>query len=97
MRLWLLASALMVCVPSFSQKDPQYHTDYIPPQDTTAENRFPIVGGLEWDTATTRYIADRAICLPPPDIPGELVVTCPLGITFNVRLTWGTIPTCVAE
>ena len=83
MRLWLLVGAVMVCIPVFGQKDPQWHTDYIPPEDTTAENRFPIVGGLEWDPATTRYIADRAICLSPPDIPGELVVTWPPG--YNVQ------------
>lgn len=41
------------------------------------------MGGLEWDPATTRYIADRAICLPPPDIPGELVVTWTPG--YNVQ------------
>ena len=42
MRLWLLVGAVMVCIPVFGQKDPQWHTDYIPPEDTTAENRFPI-------------------------------------------------------
>ncbi len=45
------------------------------------------MGGLEWDPATSDYIADRAICFPPPDIPylsaELLVVNWSLG--YNVQ------------